>query len=118
MTKRSGRDDLFGFDAVLADLRGGEPPIRLQDVAKHPMVPRRNGRYVHVSVPYRWVMRGLRGYRLESCRCGGTLCTSASAIARFFHRLSGGESTARAEPLVARQRGLARVEQHLKEAGL
>lgn len=39
---------------------------------------------VHVSAPYRWLHRGVRGVRLESVRIGGKLLTSRQAVNRFL----------------------------------
>lgn len=117
-SRRPPAGDLFGVDAVLADLERGEAPIRLQDVPKHPLVPRRGNRPVHLSVPYRWVMRGLKGHRLEAARCGGTVCTSNSAIMRFFRRLSGVDAAPNARTPHRRERELARAEVELEAVGL
>lgn len=111
-------DALFGVDAVLGDLERGEPPIRLQDVPKHPLVPRRSGRAVHLSVPYRWIKRGIKGQRLESCRCGGSICTSASALIRFFRRTSAADEPAGVRMPSRRQDHVARVDEQLANAGL
>jgi hypothetical protein len=105
-------------DAVLVDFERGDIPIRLQDLPKHPLVPRRASRPVHVSVVYRWVTRGLKGHRLESCRCGGSICKSASALVRFFRRLSGIDPTASVPEPRKRNAGLLRAETQLEEAGL
>ncbi len=39
---------------------------------------------VHVSAPYRWLHRGVRGVQLESIRVGGKLLTSRQAVHRFL----------------------------------
>jgi hypothetical protein len=49
---------------------------------------RRGGRRLHQSTAFRWAKHGLRGVRLETIRVGGTLCTSAEALQRFFDALS------------------------------
>ncbi|MBY0587893.1 DUF1580 domain-containing protein [bacterium] len=50
--------------------------------------PVRNGRRIHVSTLYRWADRGVQGVVLETCKVGGTRCTSVEAIERFIEALS------------------------------
>lgn len=50
--------------------------------------PRRSGRPLHVSTVYRWILRGVRGIRLEAIRIGGTTYTTVEAIQRFSDRLT------------------------------
>ena len=103
--------------AVLADLVRGEEPIPLVELPHSPLVPRKRGRPVHVSAVFRWASRGLRGHRLETARCGGVLCTTRSAVTRFYASLScvacGGQVT----PL-RRHAALAAAESHLAASGL
>jgi hypothetical protein len=49
----------------------------------------RNDRPVSPSTLWRWATGGLRGVRLETIKVGGSTCTSAEALARFFIALSG-----------------------------
>jgi hypothetical protein len=49
---------------------------------------RRRGRKAHVSTLYRWAQAGCRGVRLETIQIGGTCCTSAEALQRFFETLT------------------------------
>jgi len=49
---------------------------------------RRKGKRPHPSTLFRWASRGLRGVRLETLSVGGTTCTSAAALQRFFQRLT------------------------------
>jgi hypothetical protein len=49
---------------------------------------RRRGRKPHVSTLYRWASTGVRGVVLETLQVGGTRCTSAEALQRFFEALS------------------------------
>lgn len=107
-----------GVDAVLADLERGEAPIRLKDLPAHPLVPRRDGRKVHISVVHRWALAGLKGVRLETARCGGARCTTASAIHRFYRRSSGVETSPTAPTPHRREKQLALVETELEGCGL
>jgi Protein of unknown function (DUF1580) len=64
-----------------------EELLTLSEAAKR--VPARSsGKQPDRSTVYRWAKHGLRGVRLESIRCGGTLCTSAQAIQRFCEALT------------------------------
>jgi hypothetical protein len=49
----------------------------------------RAGRPVNDATLWRWASSGLRGVRLETLRVGGTTCTSAEALRRFFAALNG-----------------------------
>jgi hypothetical protein len=61
--------------------------ISLSEAAKS-LPRRRGGKRPHVSCLYRWTTRGCRGVILESIQIGGTRCTSAEALARFFRCLT------------------------------
>jgi len=50
--------------------------------------PRRPGKPLHKSTFHRWATIGCKGVRLETLQVGGTRCTSAEALQRFFDRLS------------------------------
>ena len=54
--------------------------------------PRRRGRKAHASTIYRWATVGCRGVVLETLQVGGTRCTSAEALQRFFEALTIGAS--------------------------
>jgi Protein of unknown function (DUF1580) len=49
---------------------------------------RRGGKKINLATVYRWSTRGIRGVVLETIQIGGTRCTSAQALQRFFDRLS------------------------------
>jgi hypothetical protein len=49
----------------------------------------RKGRPVSPATLWRWASHGMRGIKLETCKVGGTTCTSAAAMRRFFAQLSG-----------------------------
>jgi hypothetical protein len=49
----------------------------------------RRDRPVNPATLWRWASSGLRGIVLETCRVGGTRCTSLEALARFFAALEG-----------------------------
>jgi len=52
------------------------------------ILPRQNGRAVHVSTIFRWWRRGLRGVRLRAGLIGGRRCTSREALQEFFDAVS------------------------------
>ncbi len=65
----------------------GESKITLTEASK--TCPHRRGRHPHVSTIWRWCRVGVRArsgerIRLEHCRVGGSLFTSAEALERFF----------------------------------
>ena len=67
-----------------------EQLLSLADAAR--ALPRLRGRKrVHVSTLHRWVLRGVRGVRLEATRLGRTLVTSREALQRFSDRLNSRE---------------------------
>ncbi len=53
---------------------------------------RRNGRPPHIASMFRWSTRGCRGVVLETIQIAGNRCTSREAVARFLHRLNGGDA--------------------------
>jgi hypothetical protein len=60
---------------------------------------RRAGKRPHISCLIRWVKDGVRGVKLETVRCGGTLCTSKPAVGRFLQRLSELDGLATPKPI-------------------
>ena len=90
-----------------------ETPIPLAQVAHLPCIPRRRGKTgrLHPSTVWRWALKGVRGVRLEVVRVGGTLCTSAQALQRFFDRLADASPTGvepHAHPAAPDQAGVER----------
>jgi hypothetical protein len=71
----------------MIDLR--EPLIPLSQVPDLPCIPRRRGgARLNPATVYRWATGGLQGCRLETVRVGGALCTTNSALLRFFRALA------------------------------
>jgi hypothetical protein len=75
----------------MAIILAEETVYPLTEIPEH--LPRRRGKKVHKSTVFRW-RNGLRGVRLETIRCGGTLCTSLQAVQRFFDALSARDAEA------------------------
>ncbi len=91
-----------------------EELLPLGDVVK--LLPRRNGKKLHVCTVYRWAQRGLRGTRLETLAVGGRICTSREALQRFFERLSQpGQSTGHR---TSRKQAVERAERELRRQGI
>jgi hypothetical protein len=59
---------------------------------------RRGGKKVNVATLYRWSTRGIRGVVLETIQIGGTRCTSAQALQRFFERLTAADRRTDRDP--------------------
>jgi hypothetical protein len=93
--------------------------VSLADAAK--LLPaRRGGKRPHVSCIYRWTVSGCKGIQLESLQVGGTRCTSREALARFFERLTAGNTgvPASIRTPAARERAIRKAEQELLDAGI
>ena len=106
----------------MIDLKS-EQLLTLKDVCD--ILPRRRrGRKPAFSTVWRWALHGIHGVRLETLKCGGTLCTSKEAVQRFFEQLSALDETPQPEqnpPLptpARRQRELERVERELAKRGI
>jgi hypothetical protein len=82
-------------------------------------LPGPSGRGLHVSTLWRWMQRGIRGVRLETCMIGGTRYTSREALERFVAR-----TTAAADDAVPtirtpkQQRSIEAAERELAESGV
>ncbi len=83
---------------------------------------RRNGKRPHIATLWRWAMHGARGVRLETVRCGGTLCTTLPAIARFCEALTRQTGPAQVNPPARiskrRQREIEAAERRCAAAGM
>jgi len=75
------------------------------------LVPGRSGRGVAMATIWRWVLRGVRGVRLESILIGGTRYTSRQALARFI----AATNAASAAPPVVEQSSSQRVAEAERE---
>ena len=72
----------------------------------------------HISTIWRWIQRGTRGHRLDTCYVGGRRYTSHEAVARFLSALNNNGATAPAEPSKRRQRQIDQAEAELQAAGM
>lgn len=79
------------------------------------LLPRRNGRTIHRSAIYRWILRGCRGVVLESIKVGGLTYTSLEALQRFCEELnSTNPGFKKSTGGIARERQRHRVTEQLK----
>jgi hypothetical protein len=52
------------------------------------LIPGRDGKPVHLSTIWRWILKGRRGVKLESIVIGGSRFTSREAMTRFIEALN------------------------------
>jgi hypothetical protein len=92
--------------------------IPLRDVPRR--LPKlRNGKHPHTATIHRWARDGLRGRKLWTFRVGGTLCTTAEALADFFEHISNNASAPQAAQAPARrERANQQVERELDQIGI
>jgi hypothetical protein len=91
-----------------------EKVFSLTQAAKSELLPRRRfGKRPNVATFYRWAQRGVRGVALETLQIGGTKCTSAEALQRFFELLGQPQPTI-TMPESARRRE-ASIQQALRD---
>ena len=73
---------------------------------------------VNLSTVWRWVLRGVRGHKLESALIGGQRFTSAESLARFVEKInSPGTNITAVRTPTQREKAIAAAERELKEAG-
>jgi hypothetical protein len=70
---------------------GIERAITVDVAVKHPALAK-NGRPPAKGAFYRWLSRGTRGVRIDSCLSGGVRVTSNEAIDRFHIALNEGDA--------------------------
>lgn len=98
------------FDPII------EPPIPLAQVPRIKWLPKRP----HLATIHRWVLKGIRGVRLEVLRVGGTLCTSEARLVAFFEKLTSAGHACDAQPTTTAgaKRQQRRVDAELDAAGI
>ena len=97
----------------------GETTIYLIDVPDH-LPTGHKGRRTHPSTCLRWVLRGVRGVRLEAVRLGGRWVTSLEALSRFGDRVTATAASAApvpSPPAIGRRRA-DHVDQELDATGI
>lgn len=104
---------------ILDDLSTGESPILLADLRNEPFMPRKAGKKLDKSVPFRWASRGTAGVRLESITTPTGKATTRSAVLRFFVALSKNNNpTVPAPTLRSRRAAVSRAHAELAAAGI
>jgi hypothetical protein len=80
----------------------------------------RRGGPVHPGTVLRWILKGIRGTKLEALRLGGHWVTSSEALQRFAERLTPNLETEpqTRRPPSARERATRRAEKNLKKIGI
>lgn len=101
-----------------------ETKLSLSQAAKL-VPPTRQDKQVHVSTIVRWILRGVRGVRLEAVRVGGRWVTTHEALERFSAALTAqyvapteGSAASIAQSPERRQNQQKRVEQLLAAMGV
>jgi hypothetical protein len=95
----------------------GETRIFLLDApANLPVGP--SGRRIHHSTCLRWVLRGVRGVRLEAVRLGGRWVTSLEALDRFALRVTATSSAPTPPSPATDRRRRDKVAAELNKAGI
>jgi hypothetical protein len=74
----------------------------------------------HISSVWRWVLKGVRGVKLETLVCGGRRFTSREAIDRFIAATTAAAHGEPAPVRTAKQRAreIAAAEAELERAGI
>ena len=93
---------------------GNEELIPIRQVPAR-LPPRANGKHVHVTTVYRWINHGVRGFRLESLKVGGTTYTSTEALQRFAEGLSHLRNVSTPPYSLTRQREIERAAREVNE---
>jgi hypothetical protein len=84
-------------------------------------LPGRTARGLHVGTIYRWMLRGIRGIRLETVLVGGIRYTSREALERFIAATTAaadGVPAANVRTSKQRQRAIEAAERELAKLGL
>lgn len=86
------------------------------------LLPKRDGKKIHIRTVYRWVHRGVRGKKLETIRVGGPYYTTSEALADFFgvhgssgiHQIKKQPTTRHSSRSTARLRARDRAQQIIR----
>jgi hypothetical protein len=93
-----------------------ETTLSLSQAAKQ-IPPSRNGKPTHVSTILRWILKGVKGVRLEGVRLGGRWVTSAEALQRFSEKLTATKVPQVAEKTPQPRRAAELAEEELDRLG-
>jgi hypothetical protein len=99
-----------------------DPEEKIPFAAVPDVLPRRNGKKIHISTIHRWAIVGCKGVKLKFVQVGGTRCVRRRDLNEFFDRLtalSTGEPTpTAAQSPAARRREIERANQELDDMGV
>ena len=88
-------------------------------------LPAIDGKRVHPSTIFRWIVDGVRGVKLEHVRVGRRICTTEAALTKFMNALAEAPKperpykpwTPRPRTEQQRARDMAAAEKRLREIG-
>lgn len=82
--------------------------------------PDESGRRPHIATIYRWMLRGVKGVRLETCLVGGKRFTSHEALQRFSESVTRAAQGKAPVPRagIRRKRHDEAVDRELEAAGI
>ena len=107
------------MQTIFEDLSAGESPVRLVELPGESYMPRRGGKKLHKSIPFRWASSGKAGHRLETIRTPTGVSTTRSAVLRYFAALTDPAPARPAGRTPARRdRDVSRAEAELAAAGI
>jgi len=99
--------------------------LSIAEVTK--LLPRINGRRLHVSTVWRWCRKGIKGIRLDHNRLGCAIFISQDALNSFFAELAQADDSLMPKPIIkqvrkmsgsAREKSLAQADAILRKAGI
>jgi hypothetical protein len=93
--------------------------VPLSQVPALPFLPRRNGKPMAKSTPYRWAVVGLgpKKIRLGTIQCGNTKCTTPRLLRKFFRQLAAAKGNGQGQPAPLKKYMQRRVEAELDREG-
>ena len=91
----------IGQELNMSDM-GDSCFITLTEATKR--IPRFNGKRVHPSTIYRWIVNGCRGVRLDHWRIGRKIVTTEAALNKFFCELTQVDTDDQPTTIAVRQR--------------
>lgn len=90
--------------------------ISLSTLARR--LPSTNGGNVNPATTFRWVVKGLRGHKLEVIHVGGRMLTTWEAYERFAAAVASGRAPEVAAPSPRQAKRVRNAKQILEAAGI
>jgi hypothetical protein len=123
--RQHGRDQWYAdAHSVLSRGHAGnckENFFPLSELPKRPYMHRREGRPISLRTVWRWVLKGCRGRRLQTCMRAGTRCTSDEWALGFlgtFDTVPPVDTPVRMRTPTRRQQQIAKAERQLEKLGI